>query len=183
LNKKPFFLAVILSIISVFVSSSIFSEIEESNQKQKLALAAVFPELFKKDNVQFDLADLTGKRFNSNQFKGKTTIINFWATWCAPCIEEMPGLIEFYKEFGEKLNFLSINVDEKDKALEKFLKRTPLPFLILRDPKGKNFSQNLGIKKYPETIILSPSHKEKLKIVGPRDWKDQYLHYYFEEKL
>lgn len=70
---------------------------------------------------EFEVVDTTGKRWKSADFAGKTVLIDWWATWCGPCKEMMPVMEALAKKHGENLTVLSISVDEKKEAFDKFL--------------------------------------------------------------
>lgn len=117
---------------------------------------------------------------NLLKLSGQSTnklLINFWATWCEPCIEEIPtlGLLaEQMKksDLGQSLPLLiTISVDENLESVRKFEKTLdrPLPFLVLHDPDGA-FSRKLGITKFPETFLVDSNGSALQKWIGPQDW-------------
>lgn len=87
---------------------------------------------------QFTLSTFDGKKVSLKDFKGQVVMINFWASWCGPCRQEMPILNELYKKY-KKVGFtlLGINLDEDMADAEAFIKKTPVNFPILHDPEGK----------------------------------------------
>lgn len=103
-------------------------------------------------------------------------IVNFWATWCDPCIEEIPSLgaladqLQFHPNKSLPL-LLTISVDESAETVRKFEKTFDhgLPFLVLHDP-GGNFSKQLGIFRFPETFLIDAKGKILQKWIGPQDW-------------
>lgn len=108
---------------------------------------------------------------------GKGLILHFWATWCAPCREEMPALVKFVKETkGDRnVEFLAVSVDEDWKVVDAWLKErgiTDLPVAL--DPKGGT-AHRLGTDKFPETFFLTPSGEVFQHIVGAADWNDPKL--------
>jgi thiol-disulfide isomerase/thioredoxin len=108
---------------------------------------------------------------------GKGLILHFWATWCAPCREEMPALVKFVKETkGDRnVEFLAVSVDEDWKVVDAWLKErgiTELPAAL--DPKGGT-AHRVGTDKFPETWFLSPSGEIVHHVVGAADWNDPKL--------
>jgi len=86
----------------------------------------------------FELDGLNGKPIKLGDYAGKPLIINFWATWCVPCIEEMPELEKFYHlKKGEGLELLMINVKESKALVEKFVKKNNFTFMVALDEDGK----------------------------------------------
>ncbi|MEA3544358.1 MAG: TlpA disulfide reductase family protein [Thermodesulfobacteriota bacterium] len=119
----------------------------------------------------FTLTDMEGQPVSLSQFRGKVVILNFWATWCPPCREEMPSMEQLYRENKDQdLVMLAVNVDENGKAaVTKFLKRTPHSFPILLD--SENIAQNAyGVFRFPESFIIDRNGIVVEKIIGGRDW-------------
>ena len=119
----------------------------------------------------FTLTDMQGQQVSLSQFRGKVVIINFWATWCPPCREEMPSMERLYRDYQDKgLVMLAVNVDENgQQAVAKFLQRTPHSFPILID--SKNVAQNTyGVFRFPESFIIDRNGVVVEKIIGGRDW-------------
>jgi thiol-disulfide isomerase/thioredoxin len=108
---------------------------------------------------------------------GRGLILHFWATWCAPCREEMPALAKFVNDTkGDRnVEFLAVSVDEDWGVAERWLKDggiTGLPLAL--DPKGPT-SRLLGATGYPETFFVAPSGEILRHIVGAADWNDRAL--------
>jgi thiol-disulfide isomerase/thioredoxin len=103
--------------------------------------------------------------------KGKLVLVNFWATWCPPCREEMPSLIQLAQSFDPaSFEVLSISVDDGWDVVNKFFARPP-PFKLALD-KGAKLSQAYGTSKFPESYLVDREGRLKLKFVGPRNWAD-----------
>jgi peroxiredoxin len=102
--------------------------------------------------IDFKLSDLSGKDFTLSQFKGKKVIINFWATWCPPCKEEMPIMEEFYKKHGENIEILAINIDPQYNVKE-YQKSMGITFPILLDEDDK-INKAYDILTVPTTFVI-----------------------------
>lgn len=120
----------------------------------------------------FFLEDLSGKRADSKKYKGKVVFLNFWATWCGPCKEEMPSMEALYQQFKEKdFVFLTISVDyEGLKPAKEFIEKHRHSFPVLLDPKGEVLDL-YKVKRIPTTLIIDKKGMMIGKAVGPRDWK------------
>ena len=93
-----------------------------------------------------------------------------WASWCQPCVEEIPSLNQLQKELGPKgLVVLGVSVDKNEANYKKFLKRARISFSTSLD-KEANVSSSYGTFKYPETYIISPDGKVLEKIISNRNW-------------
>jgi thiol-disulfide isomerase/thioredoxin len=100
----------------------------------------------------FELADKTGKKWSLRDLRGKPVLLNFWATWCAPCVEEMPSLENLQKRVGDKLQIVAVSVDEEWALIDKFFpKGTALPVLL---DTSKDVPKKFGTDKYPETFLI-----------------------------
>jgi peroxiredoxin len=124
----------------------------------------------------FTLAARGGKDVSLAQYQGQVVMINFWASWCGPCREEMPLLESIYKKYN-KLGFtlLGVNVEPQSQAAEDFLKQTPVSFPILYDPQSK-VSKLYDVAGMPSTVIIDRSGKLRMVHRGyqPGD-ENQYL--------
>mgnify|MGYP001818585285 FL=1 len=119
----------------------------------------------------FSLPDLEGKKVSLTDFKGKVVLLNIWATWCAPCVAEMPSMENLYQELKhEDFELLAISIDESGaEAVKPFLEKHKLGFPVLLDTTGKikNLYRTTGV---PESFIIDKDGMIVEKIIGPRDW-------------
>ncbi len=117
----------------------------------------------------FSLQD-SDRKVSLNQFRGQVVVLNFWATWCPPCVEELPSLMtmqERTKATGVVVLGISIDVDED--AYHRFLRQHNINFLTVRDPEQKIASM-YGTSGWPETYIIDRQGILRRKFVGPVDW-------------
>ena len=102
----------------------------------------------------FQLASMNGKPLALDQLKGQVVLINFWASWCGPCRQEMPILDQLYHSYqAAGFTLLGVNVEPKEGDAQKFLKGTPVSFPILFDPDSK-VSKLYEVSGMPSTIIV-----------------------------
>jgi peroxiredoxin len=120
----------------------------------------------------FYLKGLDGKKVELKSFKGKVVFLNFWATWCGPCREEMPSMDALYQQFKEKdFVFLTISVDyEGEKAVKKFIEKYHYTFPVLLDPRSETLDL-YEVKGIPTTIIIDKQGIMIGKAIGPRNWR------------
>lgn len=112
------------------------------------------------------------KTFTRGNFGGKLLVLNFWATWCPPCIQEMPSLDAFQERMRAKgVVVLGISVDKNEQTYKQFLDRAKVTFVTARDPEAE-ISSTYGTFKYPETYIINSKGDVVEKFVGPENWMD-----------
>ena len=102
--------------------------------------------------------------------RGKVVVLNFWATWCPPCVDEMPSLVQMQRRMKAKgVAVLAVSVDADGDAYHRFLKDHAVDLLTVRDADQK--TNNLyGTFKFPETYIVDRSGVLRRKFIGPVDW-------------
>jgi len=123
--------------------------------------------------VDFNLLDLTGKRVILSGLKGKIVFLNFWATWCSPCREEMPSMQKLYARFKDKdFAMVAVSLNEPASAVKNFFKDYNLTFTALLDSDGELMSP-YGIRGIPNTFIIDRDGTIIGKAFGPRKWDDQ----------
>jgi peroxiredoxin len=168
MEGKTFFRCLCVILI-VLVNLSISAEGGEDEFYSKMKIN---PIRGSKKTPDFSLQDLNGKKVELTQFKGKVVFLNFWATWCGPCKEEMPGL-EFLHGYFKERNFvlLTISVDyEGIRPVQEFMSKQKYTFPVLLDPKGETLDL-FEVKGIPTTFLIDKKGKMTGKAIGPRDWK------------
>jgi cytochrome c biogenesis protein CcmG/thiol:disulfide interchange protein DsbE len=107
-----------------------------------------------------------------SQFHGQVVVLNFWATWCAPCVEEIPSLVEMQRRMkGKGVTVLAVSVDVDEGAYKQFVKDHNVNLLTVRDPSGKT-NGLYGTFKFPETYIVDRNGVMRRKFIGAVDWTE-----------
>ena len=115
----------------------------------------------------------SGATIGVPNFGGKVLVLNFWATWCPPCVQETPSLSQFAAQFKDKgVVVLALSVDRDEKAYRAFLDKYKPAFLTARDFK---VHADYGTFIYPETYIIDARGKVQMKIPEGADWNDPRL--------
>jgi peroxiredoxin len=161
-----------LSIILILLIS--LSDTAAGGEEALFSKIKINPIRGNKKTPDFSLEDLNGKKVGLKQFKEKIIFLNFWATWCGPCKEEMPGLEVLHRQFKEK-NFvlLTISVDyEGLRPVQEFIRKHQYTFPVLLDPKCETLDL-FEVKGIPTTFIIDKKGRIVGKAIGPRDWKSE----------
>ena len=154
-------------IIFIFIISNSFAE--EIDIKNLV----INKELKKYDDLTF--TDVKNKQFNLGDFKGNLVLLNFWATWCAPCREEMPSLDSLkVHENLDNLKIFPINIGQEDleKASE-FFKDLEINNLDLFFGSPITISKKFGLRGIPTSILLNKNGLEFARIIGSTDFKNK----------
>ncbi len=122
--------------------------------------------------LEADLTDMADAPHKLSQYRGKYLLVNFWATWCAPCRREMPSLDRLEAQAGNA-RFAVIGVATGRNALpamKKFLDEAGVRHItLLRDPQ-QQFARSVGILGLPATLILDPDGREIARMIGDAEW-------------
>jgi len=104
------------------------------------------------------------------QFRGQVVVLNFWATWCPPCVEEMPSMVKMQALLKNKgVVVLAVSIDADDTAYHKFLKEYNVNMVTVRD-EAKRASSLYGTFGWPETYVIDRKGLIRRKFIGPVDW-------------
>ena len=118
----------------------------------------------------FTLPNAAGKKVSLRDYRGKVVFLNFWATWCESCREEMPSMERLYKEFkGQGLEIVAVNVKEKRQDALAFAKELNLTYPVLLDPEGE-VGLLYGAFGLPVTYLIDRKGVVLARLWGPADW-------------
>jgi len=107
--------------------------------------------------------------------RGQVVLVNFWATWCPPCVEETPSLEELSVKLSKMgVEVIGVSVDQDPAALNKFIAEHRISFPVVRDP-NQSVASTYGTYQFPETYILDRGGRVAEKIIGARDWEDPLM--------
>ena len=110
------------------------------------------------------------RKVSLDQFRGQVVVLNFWATWCPPCVEELPSLMNMQNRLrGRGVLVLGVSIDVDQDAYHRFLKQRGVNFLTVRDPEQK-VAGMYGTSGWPETYIIDRQGVMRRKFIGPVDW-------------
>ncbi len=159
---------IILIIVGGFIYMMGWHTIIASKiQQAVLATGIISPSELKEErfaSYEFVLEDVNGKRVHFSDFEEKTVFINFWATWCAPCVAEMPDIHDLFEETSENVSFVMISVDQDENKAKEFVKKKafdfPIYFLRSGLPGGYN------THSIPTTYLIDKSGRIRVENSG-----------------
>ncbi len=160
-NKKIVIISIVAFIIFIFSAGFIYSKLSakmggqdnlfQSNQSTEEG------EPTKIEAADFTVTDKDGVSVNLSDFEGKPTVVNFWASWCGPCQMEMPDFNEKYKEYGDEINFLMVNITDGNRetidSAKKFLEGTDYTFPVYFDTE-LDASNTYRVVSLPTTLFI-----------------------------
>jgi cytochrome c biogenesis protein CcmG/thiol:disulfide interchange protein DsbE len=119
----------------------------------------------------FRLPSLAGGEVDLASYRGRVVVLNFWATWCPPCVAEMPSLERLHRQLGpEGLAVVTVSTDEDEAELRRFVSQHGLTVQVLLDPGGRVAAEEYHTTGYPETFTLDRAGVVLEHVVGPAEW-------------
>lgn len=134
----------------------------------------------------FQLDGLNRSALKLSDMRGKVVILNFWATWCPPCREEIPSMNRLQTLVGDMnmpVEIVAVNIEsDGPRTVPQFVQKQPLDFTVLYDVTG-SVHNSYGVSKYPETFIIDTSGVVVNKVIGGTDWSDPQVISYLQRLL
>ena len=137
------------------------------------------PELVGRSAPDFTVSD-PQRSVSLHDYKGRVVVLNFWASWCAPCIEEMPSLIQMQHELRDRVTVLAVATDHDPDAYRKFVRDHNVDLITVNDPEQKS-SDKYGTWGWPETYIIDRNGIVRRKFIGPVEWTNPAMVAYLEK--
>jgi thiol-disulfide isomerase/thioredoxin len=122
-----------------------------------------------------DRMGLDGRRYRLADLRGNVVLINFWATWCVPCRDEMPSIQRLKDRLaGRPFVALAVNLDEPEGRIRKFLAQASLDLTVLLDP-GREAARAWNARILPASFIIGPEGAIRYSVIGEIDWNDEQV--------
>ena len=116
------------------------------------------------------LADPEGRAYRLEDYRGKVVLVNFWATWCEPCREEMPSMNRLRASLaGRSFEVLAVNLAESESRIRRFIEQVPLGFPVLMD-RDSAAAKNWQARVLPISFLIGPDGRIRYSVVGGIDW-------------
>ena len=184
INFKKYFLTIGLLIFSNVLSSSEDKKFPLSTQEKRILQdLRITPAIILLKANDFSAKDSQGGVVSLKDFQGKFVLLNFWATWCYPCLKEMPDLEKAYKNLGkENLAVLAIAMGESVDKIKKFSDKNSISFPLLSD-ENMVITKLYGVKNIPITYLIDPEGVLLGRALGIRDWSRPELMEFIRSRL
>ncbi len=163
----------IIKFLIFFFCFSIFSSISQTNEDVPLNNIAINE--IPKPISPIIFEDFSGNEISLKDYQGKLVIINFWATWCAPCKKEMPSLDQLYQDSSFKnLEVLAVNMEQPNvKKTKKFFADLNIKKLSIFFDSNLNFVKEFKLRGVPTTVLLNKKGEEFARIIGEVDFQNK----------
>ena len=120
-----------------------------------------------------ELRTVDGRPLALADLAGKVVVVNFWASWCEPCVEEMPAMNRLREKFvGEGFEILAVNFQEGEPRIRNFLLKVPVSFPIVRDTDGA-VARAWNVRIFPSSFVVDRNGDTRYALVGPVDWSSR----------
>jgi peroxiredoxin len=114
--------------------------------------------------------EVNGKSMHLSDFRGKVVLLDFWASWCAPCVDETPSLVALQRDISQRGGIvLGVSMDDDPNAYRKFLEEHGVNFPTYLDA-SKSIPSTYGTSMYPEAYLIDRDGRIARKVIGPQDW-------------
>lgn len=175
LRKRSIVVLILLVVISIVLVYLYLSDTKEEKVEEvdhgtlfsSLGLQEITPPV---KALDFTLKNLEGAEISLKDFAGKVVFLNFWATWCGPCRDEMPSMEELWQRFKEEdFVILAVDLREGKEEVNSFMKDYGLTFSVLLDSRGEVGSM-YAVRAIPTTFLIDSEGRMVGKALGARDW-------------
>lgn len=179
--------ALVVSLILGSVCFWAFYEWRERSFKTTAVETMSFMDQLEKNGLpEMSYTAIDGKKFESKDHKGKIILVNFWASWCAPCLEEVPSMLKLVKEMKGKMVLVAPSQDSQVGEIEAFIKAFPEvkdPNVYIVWDKDRSIAKTYKVDRLPESYLSNGSGKLAKKIIGSIQWFSPESISYLEQLL
>ena len=130
-------------------------------------------------NLTFEARD--GSLSDLSAFRGQVVLLNFWASWCPPCLKEMPDLEGLARDMkGRAFSLVALSGDDSWAQVDPVFGGQPLEMKVFRDPQPNKQHISYGTEKLPETYVIDKQGRLRLRFINVQPWRDEELRSYLE---
>ena len=183
-NRITGIFAIVLCMAAFFPLTSLKVSAQTSPAARQAFRTAGITLLDQPGNApDFNLPLLSGENRSLSSYRGRVIMLNFWATWCPPCVQEMPSMENLYRRFKDQgLEILAVNVGENQSTVQNFINRYRFTYPIPMD-RNSRISRQYGLRYFPTTYIIDRSGQVISMTVGFKQWDTPQMISAFEALL
>ncbi|MBG0782876.1 MAG: redoxin domain-containing protein [Bacteroidales bacterium] len=130
--------------------------------------------------LNWAVVDANGKSYSLTEYQAKPVFLNFWATWCPPCIAEMPDIQDLYDKYGDKVAFFLVT-DESPQKVDAFMEKRGFDLPVFYHQSG--VPQEFATQSIPTTFVISPEQKIVIRKTGAAKWNSSSMHQLLDEMM
>lgn len=130
--------------------------------------------------LNWAVVDANGKSYSLTEYQAKPVFLNFWATWCPPCIAEMPDIQDLYDKYGDKVAFFLVT-DESPQKVDAFMEKRGFDMPVFYHHSG--VPQEFATQSIPTTFVISPEQKIVIRKTGAAKWNSSSMHQLLDEMM
>lgn len=178
-------IGIVIAIFGILYLTGLHTDVAAFTQRVILQTGIITPdtELPTSEQEQLDynlaLASIDGQQVHLSDFKGKVLFINIWATWCAPCIAEMPGIQSLYEEASSDVVFIMLSMDDSNEKAKKFIERKGFTFPVYLP--ASRVPEMLRAPSIPTTLVVNKEGLVVSKKVGMAKYNTKKFKRFLEE--
>ncbi len=184
---KSVLLSLFATIFVAFIFAQLFSKWRASTLPKSIEAVNLIEQMEVLGIPEFQAKSLDGVEVSSKSFSNKIVVLNFWASWCAPCLEEFPSLIKAINRLNGEAILLALSQDSEIEDIQSFIKAYPglqnSPNIIVLTDFDHSIAQKFKADRLPESYIFGKDGKLKKKIVGTIDWSTEDAEKYLDNLI
>jgi len=160
----------------LLVAPTFWASAAHADDSDQIKVGEFIPVASPQPAPEISITDLDGNALTLGDFKGKFVLLNLWATWCQPCIKEMPSLVDLQKKLGSALTVVAVSEDHRGEVIVKlFVQKLGLDTLKIGLDAKSAASRALDVRGLPSSFLIDPSGKIVGKVEGAADWDSDQL--------
>lgn len=179
--------ALVVLVVGSLISWGFYVWKEKTFASSAESRLSLMDRMEKEGLPKFELKNLEGKVISSADFRGKIVLVNFWASWCAPCLEEFPSMVKLVDEMKGEMVLLAVNTDAERAEIDSFLKSFPnvkdSPNVHVIWDEQKDVMKLFEVDRLPESYLAGTDGRLVTKIVGSINWYSEESKEYIRDLL
>lgn len=177
MKKNSLIMMMFFAILSVMLTGCGVSDSQSSGDTAQVVQKVNYSVLSEGSDAPDFTADVNdGNTFTLSEKQGKVVLLNFWATWCGPCVGEMPAFQKLYEEYGDEIEILAVNIAEDRETVDAFVENCGYTFPIAYD-EGGQISIKYPSEGIPYTLVIGKDGKVSAIFLGAAGADEQYRIY------